>query len=267
MNIKMKVLALLASGLLFGIPAGTALAEDSGTKGVGNFTGAHVDKIAKERAGKLAGQWCQACHGRNGQGTNPIFPILAAQSAEYLQAQLQSFHNLTQDDIDVTHETYYERWIRNITGWRKPYTAYVHAEGDEYKYDNAPRNEERAWDFMKGVARDLDEPTMKALAEYYSKQPAVAGRPAAAGDVARGKVMFEEGDPAKGLLACQMCHGPDGHGQGPIPRLAGQHADYVVVQLKAIQSGARAVDQMQALIANLDENDLAAVAAYVQSLN
>jgi cytochrome c553 len=64
-----------------------------------------------------------------------------------------------------------------------------------------------------------------------------------------------------------MCHGPDAHGQGPIPRLAGQHADYVFVQLKFIQSGIRAVDQMQALIANLNDADFKAVAAYVQTLN
>jgi len=222
-------------------------------------------KLAPERAHHLAVVWCSACHGPGGRSVSPVFPVLAGQSAEYIAAQLKSFHNLSQDDRTVTHESQFEQWIYNITGWRKPYTGYLHS--DDYKYDNAPRNEERAWDFMKGVARDLDEPTMQSLAEYYSKRTPLAGRPASAGDAAHGKTLYVEGDAGKGLIACQMCHGPDGHGQGPIPRLAGQHADYVKLQLQFIKSGVRNVDQMQALMANLTDSDFADVAAYVQSLN
>ena len=250
----------LLCGLALAFTATSVLADDA--ENVKQLAA----KLAPARAHHLAVTWCSACHGPGGKSVAPTFPILAGQSDEYIVTQLQSFHNLTQDEKIATHETMFETWIYNITGWRKPYSSYAHS--DDYKYDNAPRNEERAWDFMKGVARDLDEPTMKALAEYYSKQPPAAGR--VAGDAAaidRGKTLYTEGDAGKGLIACQMCHGPDAHGQGPIPRLAGQHADYVVVQLKAIQSGQRSVDQMQAIIANLDEGDLKAVAAYVQSLN
>ncbi len=213
-------------------------------------------KLAPGRAVLLAGKWCQACHGAQGRSVAPTFPALAGQTAEYIATELKFFHNLNQDDRAITHETMFEQWIYNITGLRK-----------SERYDDAPRNEERAWDFMKGVARDLDEPTMQALGEYYSKQAPLRGRPAAAGDLARGKTMFQEGDAEKGLIACQMCHGPDGHGQGPIPRLAGQHADYVKLQLQFIKSGVRAVDQMQAIVSNLSDSDFEAVAAYVQSLD
>jgi len=212
-------------------------------------------RLAPQRAHLLVGKWCTACHGWGGISVAPTFPILAGQSAEYLATQLKYFHNLTQDDRAVTHETMFAQWFINITGLRK-----------SYRYEDAPRNEERAWDFMKGVARDMDEPTMQAIGDYFSKLPPPAGRPAV-GDLARGKTLYTEGDPSKGLLACAMCHGPDAHGQGPIPRLAGQHADYVFDQLKFIQSGIRAVDQMQALITNLDDADFKAVAAYVQSLD
>jgi cytochrome c553 len=213
-------------------------------------------KLAPERAVKLAGQWCQACHGPGGRSVAPTFPVLAGQSAEYVALELKYFHNLTQDDRAITHETMFEQWIYNITGLRK-----------QERYDDAPRNEPRAWDFMKGVARDLDEPTMQALGEYYAKQSPIAGRAPVKGDVARGKALFLEGDSEKGLIACQMCHGPDAKGQGPIPRLAGQHADYVKLQLQYIKSGVRNVDQMQALIANLTDADFEAVAAYVQTLD
>ena len=215
-----------------------------------------IPKRAQDRANLLVGKWCSSCHGYNGRSVSPLFPVLAGQSAEYLTTQLKYFHNLTQDDRAVTHETVYERWIVNITGLRK-----------NERYDNAPRNEERAWDFMKGVARDLDEPTMQALADYFAKQTPIAGRGGVSGDVAHGKTLYLEGDASKGLLACQMCHGPDAKGQGPIPRLAGQHADYVKLQLHVIQSGLRNVEQMQALIANLTDADFQDVAAYVQSLD
>ncbi len=214
-------------------------------------------KLAPERAHLLTGKWCQACHSHDGVSVWPTFPILAGQSSEYLALQLKYFHNLNQDDRAVTHETMFEQWILNVTDLRKVLG---------YRYEDAPRNEDRAWDFMKGVARDLDAPTMQALADYYAKMPAPPGRPAK-GDLDRGKTLYTEGDASKGLLACAMCHGPDAHGQGPIPRLAGQHADYVYDQLKFIQSGIRAVDQMQALITNLDDADFKAVAAYVQTLD
>lgn len=218
-----------------------------------------AEKLAPEQAKNLANVWCSSCHGpggKGGQGLNPIFPILAAQSAEYLEVQLKSFRALTQDDVAITRETYVERWLKNITGWRKL----------TERYEDAPRNEERAWDFMKGVARDLNDPQIKALAEFFSKVPGVQGRPAE-GDVARGKALFEQGDAAKGLLPCASCHGMDAHGNGPIPRLAGQYADYVYDQVKFIKSGVRSVEQMAPLVANLTDEDIKAVAAYVQTLN
>ena len=253
-----RVVGLL-TGLALAVTTSIAVADDA------ENAKALAGKLAPERAHHLAVVWCSSCHGPGGRSVSPVFPTLAGQTAEYLVVQLKSFHNLSQDDQKVTHETQFEQWIYNITGWRKPYSSYFHSDG--YKYDNAPRNEERAWDFMKGVARDLDEPTMQALGDFFSKQTPAAGRPASGGDTERGKKLFLEGDAEKGLIACQMCHGPDAKGQGPIPRLAGQHADYVKAQLKFIQSGVRSVDQMQALVTNLTEKDFDDVAAYVQSLN
>jgi len=235
------------------------------------------EKLAPAQAKNLAIVWCSTCHGPGGQGGgnsgngfNPIFPVLAGQSAEYLETQLKSFRALTQDDLAVNREGYVERWIKNITGIRKGQSVdgwvktVFGIEGE--KYDDAPRNEERAWDFMKGVARDLNDAQIHALAQLFSKVPAAGGRPAD-GDVARGKALFEQGDAAKGLLPCASCHGMDAHGNGPIPRLAGQYQDYVYDQVKFIKSGVRSVEQMAPLVQNLSDDDIKAVAAYVQTLN
>jgi len=247
--------AKILSGLVLAMSA-TFASADGGAAPAAPAASPLAVKLAPERAHALVNKWCSACHGYYGRSIAPTFPVLAGQNAEYIATELRFFHNLTQDDRAVTHETMFEQWIINITALR-----------NDYRYDDAPRNEPRAWDFMKGVARDLDEPTIQALSEYFAKQAPIAGRAAPYGDVAKGKALYLDGDADRGLIACQSCHGPEGKGQGPIPRLAGQHADYVKLQLKYIQSGVRNVEQMQALIANLTEADFANLAAYVQSLN
>jgi cytochrome c553 len=250
-------LALASLGLMLASAFAPTHAEDAPAAApAAPAVSARVAKIAQERAHTMANKWCSACHGYNGRSATATFPVLAGQSAEYIVQELKYFHNLTQDDTAVTHETMFEQWFTNITGLRS-----------QERYEDAPRNEPRAWDFMKGVARDMDEPTMQALGEYFSKQAPLAGRVARTGNAEHGKALFQEGDGARGLIACQMCHGPDAKGQGPIPRLAGQHADYVKLQLQYIQSGLRNVEQMQALVANLNAGDFEDLAAYVQSLN
>jgi len=46
-----------------------------------------------------------------------------------------------------------------------------------------------------------------------------------------GKKIFDEGIPAANVPACSSCHGPDGKGNGPFPRLAGQLNDYTISKL------------------------------------
>ncbi len=51
---------------------------------------------AQAGAGKAA--VCVACHGPNGNSTNPMWPVLAGQNAAYIKAQLQYFHAKTRVD-------------------------------------------------------------------------------------------------------------------------------------------------------------------------
>ncbi len=129
------------------------------------------------------------------------------------------------------------------------------------------RGEPAAHDFMFGMARSLDDATIQALARFFSEQKPAPGRPGDPALVARGKAIFTQGDPAHGLIACSVCHGADGHGNGAIPRLAGQHADYVVKQLLLIQNALRSVPAMHGIVQSLKPEDMQAVAAYVRSLN
>ena len=63
--------------------------------------------------------------------------------------------------------------------------------------------------------------------------------------------------------ACAACHGPDGNSVNPIwPKLAGQHASYIVTQLQAFKSGARNNPSMSPMAANLSEEDMAEIGAW-----
>ncbi len=66
---------------------------------------------------------------------------------------------------------------------------------------------------------------------------------------------------------CAMCHGPGGIAEAPQwPNLAGQHASYLEHALKQYKSGTRSDVLMGPMVATLDEEALAAVAAYFASL-
>jgi cytochrome c553 len=80
----------------------------------------------------------------------------------------------------------------------------------------------------------------------------------AGGDAAAGKTIATE--------KCQACHGVDGNGTDPqYPRLAGQHADYLVRALSDYQSGARNNAIMNGFAAGLSEQDMKDVAAWFAS--
>ena len=77
------------------------------------------------------------------------------------------------------------------------------------------------------------------------------------------------GDAAAGqakTAVCGACHGPDGNSMAPnFPTLAGQGDRYLLKQLHEIKDGKRQVLEMTGLLANLNDQDLADIAAYYSS--
>jgi cytochrome c553 len=77
------------------------------------------------------------------------------------------------------------------------------------------------------------------------------------------------GDPTKGKAlsqTCAACHSIDGNSVNPIwPKLAGQHAAYIVKQLQDFKEGKRINAQMTAMVAPLSDQDMADLAAYFAS--
>jgi cytochrome c553 len=78
------------------------------------------------------------------------------------------------------------------------------------------------------------------------------------------------GDPAAGkakAASCAGCHGPAGVSANPIwPNLAGQHAAYMVKQIKAFRDGTRNDPMMSPMAKPLSDQDIEDLAAYFGSL-
>ena len=133
-------------------------------------------------------------------------------------------------------------------------------------FRNKTRTEQEAHDYMMGMATLIDDATAEALGRFFARQPPAVGVAGDAVLVAEGKKLFEQGVPERGIAACATCHGPAAHGNGIFPRLAGQHEEYVLRQLTAIQSRLRESPVMHGIIKDLTSDEMRAVAAFLQSL-
>lgn len=128
------------------------------------------------------------------------------------------------------------------------------------------RSDPNAKRYMWGFTH-LTDAQIGDIATYFSSQAAVVGDDAEPALMKAGREIYVSGLPAKGVAACVACHGQHGEGMDKFPRLGGQHADYVIKQLHVFQ---RTTDRprgemMKAICANMSEDDMRAVAAFVEA--
>lgn len=63
--------------------------------------------------------------------------------------------------------------------------------------------------------------------------------------------------------ACATCHGADGNSENTLwPNLAGQHAEYLALQLRAFRDGVRENPAMAPFVADLTDADIQVLADY-----
>lgn len=129
----------------------------------------------------------------------------------------------------------------------------------------------RANAIMAGQVANLSEQDMRDLAVFYSQQqtkPGVASEDL----VEHGAAIYRGGIPDEDVPACSGCHGPAGLGNPTAlyPALAGQHANYVEIQLKAYRDGQRDTHRqgkiMGGVAKNLTDEDITALSSYVEGL-
>ncbi len=181
------------------------------------------------KAAPIVNQVCAGCHAADGNSASPANPKLAGQHAEYITKQLRDFKAAMADP--------------NKEGVRKSAV-------------------------MGAMVANLSDEDMVNLGAYFAEKtikPGAAKQPYTAGEK-----LWRGGNPATGVPACAGCHGPTGAGiPVQFPRLGGQHADYIVAQLKAFRTRDRqndAAKMMRTIADKMTEQEITAVANYIAGL-
>ena len=126
----------------------------------------------------------------------------------------------------------------------------------------------RANAVMSGIAANLSADDMKGLAAYFAGQKLTLGKAKSNGVGSLGEKIYRGGIAATGVPACAACHGANGAGiPKQYPRMAGQHADYTLQQLRTLRTGERAnAPMMMTIAAKMTDAEMQAVADYLQGL-
>jgi cytochrome c553 len=119
--------------------------------------------------------------------------------------------------------------------------------------------------YMWGMASQLNDTMISALAAYYAAQRPARAQPGNPTLVSKGKVIYEKGMPEQGIPPCNVCHGTSAEGNANFPRLAGQHAPYLLKQILLIQNSLRVAPVMHGLIKDLTRDEMLAVTTYLAS--
>ncbi len=121
---------------------------------------------------------------------------------------------------------------------------------------------------MAPMVKDLTDQDKADLAAYFSSQKA---KPSKAHPelVQQGAKMYRAGNADTGVPACMACHGPRGAGNpaAQYPSLSGQHATYVETQLNAFRNGERENAVMHTIAGKMSNEEIKAVADFVQGLH
>jgi cytochrome c553 len=133
------------------------------------------------------------------------------------------------------------------------------------------RDGHRSHELMRYLVKRQREDYLREMAEHFAalELPYAAPIPAraAASTLARGESLVRQGDAARGLPACEACHGAALTGLQPaVPGLIGLPYDYLAAQLGAWRSGlrrARAPDCMADIAKALAPADIEALAAWL----
>src|SRR5216683_1285344 len=116
---------------------------------------------------------------------------------------------------------------------------------------------------MAPFVAKLSREDMLDLADYFAAQkPRPIAFKADAARVARGRKKADE-------VLCTMCHLGGMKGQNEIPRVAGQHPEYVIKQLKAFKARTRTNDagSMTSVAQTISEQDIEDLAHYISSMD
>ncbi|CAM4084294.1 MULTISPECIES: c-type cytochrome [Vibrio] len=195
------------------------------------FASCSVWAAGSIEAGKQKSATCAACHGADGNSPVALYPKLAGQHEGYLTKQLKDFK------LGAT------------------------SGGKQGRYDPA----------MSAMAIPLSEQDMADISAYYASLP-ISENSTPEDVVEQGQELYLAGNAERGITACVACHGPRGNGTSlsGFPKISGQHADYIKLQLQKFASMDRNNDlneMMHDVSKKLTEEEIDVLSKYVGGLH
>jgi cytochrome c553 len=220
---------------------------------------------------------CGVCHLMSGMG-HPESAQLAGLSAQYMVNQMNDFKSGVRKDYarmnGIAAATTPEEW-QQAAQWfsqLKPIPWYKVVETD-----TVPKTYLTAPGRMRLPLPDGGtEPIGTRIIVVPQDVPRVLARDPRVGfianvppgSIAKGDALVNTGGNGK-TIACSICHGQGLKGLGDVPRLAGVHPTYLVRQLynfKTGDSNGMAAVLMKPVAANLTDEDMVDIAAYIAQL-
>ena len=190
----------------------------------------------------------------------------------YLVLVMSTYSNVVAGTIDTSSQAPYEQ------------CGYCHEYDGNSKIPNYPRlaGQQRLYlvkqlnDFksgkrkgsMQATAELLSDADVKIVADYFSQQKLKMDPAITTPGFKLAKKLYFEGDEGRGLNSCAGCHGPKGMGGGVIPRIVGQHKDYLRTQLLAFKARDRKNDEagfMRDVVEKLTASEIEVLASYLAS--
>jgi cytochrome c553 len=193
------------------------------------------------KAGAVKAGACAACHGLDGNPTDPQYPRLAGMPERYVAQQLALFKSGQRNT--------------GMAAVMMPMAAPLSAQD------------------MRDLGAYFAQ--QKAGAGIADDSAITTGPYAGMKFYEAGQKLFRSGDAARGIPACMACHGPSGAGNpGPAyPHIGGQQSAYVARRLEEYRAGttietdAHDFEIMATVAKSLSDEEIQSLASYLQGLH
>ncbi len=239
-----------------------------------------MPEIVAHGGPKPAGRACALCHLTSGDG-HPESAGLSGLQAAYIVRQMAAFKNgertggrapvmtamakvLSDDEVKAAAE--YFSGLTPTAGYNKVVEtetvakSYVGAGGMRFAAPDG--GTEPIGNRIIVLPKDATEAQLRdphfGFIDYVP-----------AGSIARGEELATTGGGGK-TIRCAICHGQELKGLGEVPPIVGKTGTYIFRQLHDMQTGARKgpwVELMKAVVVKLNDADMIALAAYLESHN